>query len=1341
MTKNKFYDIIDIDKKESDIMSRYPGSLHNHSHFSNQTLRDCINTVESLMDLAVELGHECVALTDHETISGYIKAEKYYKKIKEKHPDFKLIRGNEIYLTRNGLTANNYDKTKDRYFHFILLARDLEGYKQICELSTRAWQRSYMSRRQRRRPTYYQDLKDIVKPNQGHLIASSACLGSQLDRFLLQFMETHDVEYYHTALRWCQYIEDIFGEGNFYLEIQPSNNKEQIFVNQCLLNIAEELNLRYIITTDSHYGRPEDAKVHEAFLNAQDGDREVKSFYATTYMMSDEEIRSFFPYLRNDQIEFAYESIREIKDRCEDFSILKPLKIPSLPWRKFPEVEFQEKVDWPLYIPAIEKFFNSPHYSDNVLALALIDGINRHPDLKNEEAYKALNECLEMTWESSQVNKAQWSAYFLNLQKIIDECWNAGTLVMPARGSGMGFLLLYALDIIQINCLREKTRTYSWRFLNPARVSVLDIDVDIEGVRRAQTLEHLRKVYGQNRVSNVATFKTEKSKSAIQTAARGLGIDIDEASYISNLIPVERGAVYSLKQTYYGDEENGIAPTQSFVNEVEKYPQLWEVAQKIEGLICGVGIHAGGVVFTDEDFTESSALMRAPDGTIITQFELHDLEDVSMIKMDLLSVEAADKIHTCLDLLAEQGYIKKYPTLRETYENAIGVYKIDRDDKQMWDMVQNHEIVSLFQMEQQSGVRGIALTHPRSVDELAVLNSVIRLMATEKGAESPLDKYARFRDNPNAWDREMISMGLTEEERKIMHRELDISDGMSITQEQFMQLVQLPECGGWDLQFADKLRKSIAKKNPKEYDALTKQFFDNVKEKGLSQKFCNYVWNIEIALSRGYGFNAAHTYSYSMVALQEMNLARFFPIIFWNTANLIVDSGGIQTIEYDENGEASLIVEAEPDEDPDEEEQEEWEEENEINSEDEREDKKKEKTKTVDYGKVASAIGRFSTYGIVVSPPNINSSSYTFTPVVKRNEILYGLRGITRLSTSIIQEIISKRPFHSIQDFIDRVKVNKIQMTNLIKCGAFDELVDLPREEIMAAYIDMIADKKQRLTLQNMQMLINYDLIPENLSFCKKLFLFNKFLKQQKKVEYYKLNEAAINFIANYFSADCLVNGIEISAAVWDNLYQRGMDPMRFYLKEHKDEMLDKLNKALYDEMFNKYAKGSISHWEMESVSFYSHPHELADSQYLYDDFFQLSEEPEVDYTFTGKDGNEVRVYKLRRIIGTVIDKNKMKNTVTLLTPTGVVNVKVYKSQYAGYDKQLSERGADGHKHVVEASWFKRGTLLMIQGIRRGQDFIPKKRKDSFYPIISKITGIHDDGTLEFQTERAVIEE
>ena len=1324
-------------------MSKYPGSLHNHTDYSNETLRDCINKVNSLIDTAIELGHECVAITDHETISSYIKAEKYYNKIKEKNPDFKLIRGNEIYLTRNDLNATNYDKNKDRYFHFILLCRDLEGYHQICELSTRAWKRSYISRRLRRRPTYYRDLKEVVKPNQGHLIASSACLGSQLDKFLLRYMDTDDIQYYKTAKEWCLYIEDIFGRGNFYLELQPSNNKEQVFVNQHLIKIAKELKLPYIITTDSHYLRPEDAFIHESFLNAQDGEREVRSFYETTYMMSDEEIRSFFPYLEEKEIEDAYYYIREIKNKCEDFSILKPLEIPNLPWRDYKDPG-DERILWGIkQMPALEKFVYSEYNADNVLSYAILDGIERHLDLQNEEAYKALNECLEMTWTSSEVNKARWSAYFLNLQKIIDECWNAGTLVMPARGSGAGFLLLYALDIIQINALREKTTMYPWRFLNPARVSVLDIDVDISGIKRAQVLEHLRKFYGENRVSNVATFKLEKSKSAILTACRGLGIDVDDAQYISSLITVERGAAYTLKQMYYGDEENNIKPSLTFIEEINKYDKLWEVASKIEGLICGYGIHAGGVVFKDKDFTESSALMRAPDGTIITQFELHDLEDVSEIKMDLLSVESADKIQTCLELLIKDGYIKEKPTLRETYESVLNVYSLERDNAEMWSMVNNHKIISLFQMEQASGIRGISLTHPQSVDDLATLNSVIRLMASEKGAESPLDKYARFRNNPWMWDDEMKRYGLTDEQRALLHQQLDISNGLSITQEQFMKLVQLPECGGWDLQFADKLRKSIAKKNPAEYEALTTKFFEGIKEKGCDERFCHYVWDIQIALSRGYGFNASHTLAYSIIALQEMNLAYKYPIVYWNTANLIVDSGGIQADEESEDEVQAILQEnsiefMNTQEALDEEE--EWEEANEE-GEISTEDKKKKKEKVVDYGRIASIIGKMGSYGIKVSPPDINQSSFTFTPVAENNSILYGLRGITRISTSKINEIMAMRPYESMNDFLMKIKTNKLQMINLIKSGAFDNIEGRSREEIMHSYLDSIADKKQRLTLQNMAMLIEKDLIPEDMSFYKKLFLFNKHLKSCKESIYYNLSEPEINFIDNYFTVDIIDDGVRILQKTWDNLYKKTMEPMRQYLKDNKEEMLNKLNQSLYDEVANKYAEGNISRWEMDSISFYYHDHELIKAARDFDDFFNLPEEPIIDYTFPGTSGQEIKVYKLFKIIGTVIDKDKIRNTITLLTPTGVVNVKIYKNQYAIYDKQLSQRGADGKKHVIEKSWFQRGTKLMVQGIRRGNDFVPKKKKQSIYPIVSKIIDIDKYGNLKLQYERAEIEE
>lgn len=361
-------------------------------------------------------------------------------------------------------------------------------------------------------------------------------------------------------------------------------------------------------------------------------------------------------------------------------------------------------------------------------------------------------------------------------------------------------------------------------------------------------------MYGEDRVANVITFGTEKSKSAILTAARGLGIDVDEAQYISSLIPNDRGLIRTLSQCYYGDVDNGFAPITAFVQSMDNNPELWQVAQKIEGLVCRMGIHAGGVIFVDEPFTNTTGLMRAPDGTIITAFDLHDAEAVSLIKYDTLSVEAEDKIHVCIDLLLEDGVITPEKSLKETYEKVVGIYNLERENIDMWKMVWEHKILSLFQMEQQSGIQGIALTKPQSVEDLAHLNSVIRLMAQEKGGEQPLNKFARFKNDISLWYKEMTQYGLTKEEQKILEPYVLGSYGIAESQECFMQLVQIPECGGFDLNFADRLRKSIAKKNPAEYEALTKEYFEQTAEKGLSKNLCNYVWNVLVATSRGYGF-------------------------------------------------------------------------------------------------------------------------------------------------------------------------------------------------------------------------------------------------------------------------------------------------------------------------------------------------------------------------------------------------------------------------------------------------------------------------------------------------------
>ena len=475
----------------------------------------------------------------------------------------------------------------------------------------------------------------------------------------------------------------------------------------------------------------------------------------------------------------------------------------------------------------------------------------------------------------------------------------------------------------------------------------------------------------------------------------------------------------------------------------------------------------------------------------------------------------------------------------------------------------------------------------------------------------------------------------------------------------------------------------------------------------------------------------AHTLAYSLVGLQELNLAYKYPIVFWDTANLIVDSGAMN-LEEEFNFE-------EEDEDED--------------NEEENEEEGKIKNSSTDYGRIAAAIGKMKSRGLSFSLPDINKSAITFSPDLEKNTIIYGLKGIARIGNQLVKDIILNRPYHSIEDFLNKIKVNKIQMTNLIKSGVFDEIYpDKNRVEIMEIYLDAITDKKKRITLQNMASLIKYNLIPEYLDFEKRLYNFNKYIKKFKEDKYYRLDTTAMNFFEQNYDTGVLekivVTGEEKTALIpqniWDNTYKKGMNPMRDWMKKEQENILSNLNNILIEENKNKYASGSISKWEMDSLSFYYHDHELSNlKNEVYDivDYFSIPEEPEIDSVFKGKDDATITLFKLNRIAGTVIDKDKNKNTVTLLTSTGVVVVKVWKSQFSAWDKQISEKDSDGKKHVVEKSWFTRGNKLIITGIKRDDTFIPKKYKGTEWPLFEKIEEIDDKGfILSSSTERVEVE-
>lgn len=442
-------------------------SLHNHTCASNQRLVDSINNISDLIQYAFDIGLYGVALTEHETVNSHIKAIKYVdSKRKEENHDprwdnFKLILGNEIYLCRNGLNLDNYDNKKDNFYHFILIALDEEGHKQIRQLSTRAYGQSFIKNKMRRVPTYYRDLEEIIGKNPGHVIGSTACIGGFFGKTILKGPQEKD-----KLIAWCRYLQTIFGENNFFLELQPSDNKEQIMVNEWLLKFSEQLNIPAIVTTDSHYLTKNDRKFHKAYLNSKDGDREVDEFYATTYMMTAVEIHEYMDkYIGVEKVNQIVDNTKLIGERVQQYDLRKPFKLPYLPTK-----EDIELADIPYSLreglaPVWSVFMNSSEPSDRVFIKKIINKCEMNPSYYwTQERIDRMTIELETVWNASEKQGFKWTKYFLQVADYIKIAWSEGdTLVGPGRGSGVGFYLNYLLDIIQIDPMVEKVPLFYWR--------------------------------------------------------------------------------------------------------------------------------------------------------------------------------------------------------------------------------------------------------------------------------------------------------------------------------------------------------------------------------------------------------------------------------------------------------------------------------------------------------------------------------------------------------------------------------------------------------------------------------------------------------------------------------------------------------------------------------------------------------------------------------------------------------------------------------------------------------------------------------------------------------------
>lgn len=1312
---------------------------HNHTHYSNIRLLDSINRPKDLINYAIELGLSGIAITDHECLSGHPEANLYQFELQKEHPNFKVILGNEIYLVD--------ERPSTAHYHFILLAKDLKGHKQLRQLSSRAWMNSYFARGMERVDTLKSDIEEIVGANPGHLIASTACLGGELDVAILQLIYsekmglTDEVKLCKNKIgNFLTWGKNLFGE-DFYIECQPGVSNEQVIVNKRLVSIAQFFNIKMIVTCDSHYLKAEDRAIHKSYLNSKEGEREVDAFYADAYLHSNQEM-----YTKLSASEFSQEFVdqmfansMEIYNKIENYSLAHKQTIPKVEVKNYPKVlpkdsQFKEKY------PILSQMSNS---EDDVERYWYNECINKlhQLNLYNDQYLSRLEEEADVKKVISEKLETNMFSYPVTLQHYVDLFWDCGSLVGAGRGSSCSGLNHYLLGITQLDPIKWDLPFF--RYLNKERVELGDIDLDLCPSKRPKILNEIKKERGSkfnSQIDNlsrqnlgctlIATFGTEGGRSAVLTACRGYrtkeypnGIDVDVGQYISSLIPQERGFLWPIKDVVYGNEDKDRQPISAFVNEVNKYPGLLDIMLGIEGLINKRSSHASGVILFDEDPYEFGCFMRTPKGEIITQYDLHMCEACGMTKYDFLVTVVQDRLVETIKLLQKYNEIDAGFTLREVYDKYFHPNVLPLNDKNVWKALSENSVLDIFQFDSEVGSQAAKKINPQNILEMSDANGLMRLMTAEKGAETPMDKYVRFKNNIDLWYQEMTNFGLTKEEQKVLEPYFLSSYGVPPSQEQLMKMLMDENICHFTLKEANDARKIVGKKQMNKIPALK----EKVLEQAASPKLGEYVWTYGAGPQMGYSFSIIHALAYSFIGFQTLYIATNWNPVFWNTACLIVDSGSLEEDEVE-------IVDIYEEEDQDE-----------YDYEDlpDRSGKKKIK-KAVAYDKIATAIGKMTQRGIKVNPPDINKAGYGFAPDLENNAIIFGIKGIAKINNELAQLIIDNRPYSSIKDFVERVKINKIPMINLIKSGCFDTLEKIDREQIMYNYIDSISDKKQKLTLQNMNMLINNNCLPAEFHDEIQTYKFNKYLKELKSGIYYKLDERALNYFEKRYNMDLIKqddNGdFLINQKDWDKIYKKEMEIVKEALKDNPNILAD-LNNKLFLEQWNKYAQGSISKWEMDSVSYYSHAHELATidkETYGISDFFSLNEEPEIDKIWTTKDGKDIPIYKIYRICGTVIGKDKAKNNVTLLTEQGVVQVKIYRSQFAKYDKQISVKDEQtGKKTILEKSWFSRGNKIMFAGIRRGDLFVPKVYKNSQFEFpVELITQLYEDGTIEVAGDR-----
>lgn len=1219
-----------------------PFLIHNHSDYSNLKLRDSTNSISDMLEYSLELGLPGIALTDHESLSGHVKVDKYIKDNQDRFKDFTVAYGNEIYLVdKEDMESKKENNERINFFHFLLLAKNQHGYEFLRKQSTKAWENSFFYKGMHRTPTHYDELSELIKGYENDIIMTTACLGSSLNQLILQYHENKSQELKKEIHETIMYFINLVGKDNFYFELQPAikhdksnvdNKREQQIVNDMLLVLAKAYGIKPIVTTDAHYLNKEQALAHKIYLQASQGDREVDDFYSTTYMMNRDELLEYFD---EDILSELIHNTHEIMNKIEPIQFENQTQVPNIEIPDYKDNNlFGEYLSQYEYI---NKYKNSPREMDRYYLHLIGEGMVKMNQEFNNVNLSRIDVELEQVWEISNKLDQPLSSYFVLTQDVIKMMWQV-SLVGVSRGSASCFYTNYLLEIVQINPILYKLP--HWRFLNKDRAELPDIDIDSEASKREEIMELSRERYGIESVMNSCTFNTEGPKSTVLTATRGFGLGVDEQHNIANLIPNEGASLWSVSDCLFGNEKKERKPVKEFISRIEKYDGLKETMIAIEGIVNGRSQHASSVIFYPHSFLDNNAMMKTTKGLSVTQLNAEDGEYSGELKLDFLSISALGRIREAMDLLLADGKIEWQGDLKSTYDKYLHPDVLDLESKEMYSLLADGEIIDAFQMSSLVAMNAMKKIRPETFNEIEITNTLIRL---QTDGEQPVDKFVRYKNNIDEWYKDMKEYGLNPSEITLMENHLLERTGICDTQEGIMLLVMDKKIGNSNLAFANKYRKAIAKKNEKAIEECETIFTQNIIDNGHSKEFADYIINEQIGLSRKYSFSRPHVSGYSLILLIEMNIAYRYGIEYWKTACLTINSGMEGDLE-----------------------------------------------KGADFAEISRAVNDIKDNML---PPDINKSQMKFT--TKDGKTLFSLKAISGLDSNTLDAILENRPFNSLEDFYTRMVETKLtsakKTVTLIKAGCFDNLENKERRSIMVDLVKLVVPEKDKITM--VQLPYVRHILPQSFTPQLELYDFRNKIEGKNKVP---MNEEIEKEFINKYSKEVeysFENGkLQIDMKAWKKFYEKNIKELKEELKD--DKYVKEFTRKKRQEYWIEECSGSVAEWEIETILFNTDEFALntapISNRFMLANFDELENEPLI--------GNEKGYanYKISAIAGVVVGVINIKRIVYLLTENdGVVTVKVSKNNFTKYQEKLENDGA----------WFTRGEKLVVFGYKSGASF------------------------------------